>query len=127
VFTGFDAIKFCKTLPASPKLFVYLDPPYYLKGSELYLNHYDDHDHKKLASFLKKRSTMKWVMTYDRVDQIAKLYKGYRQIRFSLSYSATQRKRGKELLIVSKGLRIPKQWRERLPKSAIHLGRAKSV
>ncbi|HEX3093178.1 MAG TPA: DNA adenine methylase [Candidatus Angelobacter sp.] len=122
-FTAFDAISFCKSLPPSPKLFFYLDPPYYVKGSELYLNHYKDSDHKELAAFLKARSSMNWVMTYDRVAEIEKLYKGFRRTRFSLSYSATKRKTGKELLIFSKSLRVPERWQKRLPKSAIHLGR----
>ncbi len=125
LFTGFDAIDFVKTLLPVAKLFVYLDPPYYMKGSELYLNHYSDSDHGKLAAFIKARSTPKWVMTYDRVAQIERLYKGFRKVPFTLSYSATQRKAGNELLILSKGLRLPKEWRARLPKSAIHIGRVK--
>jgi DNA adenine methylase len=104
-------------------LFLYLDPPYYVKGSELYLNHYKDSDHRELASFLKARSTMNWVMTYDRVAEIEKLYKSFRRIHFSLSYSATKRKTGKELLVFSKSIRVPESWQKRLPKSAIHLGR----
>lgn len=124
-FTGLDAIKFVKSLPPGAKQFVYLDPPYYVKGGELYLNHYCDSDHSKLAVFLKARKAMKWVMTYDRVPQIERLYKNLRRVPFTLSYSATQRKAGKEVLIVSKGLRLPKDWRARLPKSAIHIGRVK--
>jgi DNA adenine methylase len=122
-FTAFDAISFCKSLPSLPKLFLYLDPPYYVKGSELYLNHYKDSDHRELAAFLKARSGMNWVLTYDRVPEIEKLYKGFPRIRFSLSYSATKRKIGRELLILSKSVRVPKPWRKRLPKSAIRLGR----
>lgn len=124
-FTGLDAIKFVKGLPPTTKLFVYLDPPYYVKGSELYLNHYCDADHAKLAVFIKARKTLKWAMTYDRVTPIERLYKGLRRVSFTLSYSATERKVGKELLILPRALHLPKEWRARLPKSAIHMGRAK--
>ena len=74
---------------------------------------------------MKTRQSIKWVMTYDRVSQIKKLYKSFRRVPFTLSYSATKRKAGKEVLILSKGLRFPKEWRARLPKSALHIGRLK--
>ena len=49
---------------------IYLDPPYYEHGAELYLNSYTHNDHAELASFLLNRTTIKWVLSYDNVKEI---------------------------------------------------------
>lgn len=123
IFTGKDAIEFIKDLPRVSKMFVYLDPPYYAKGSELYLNHYDDKAHTELASFITKQSSLQWAMTYDRAARIKKLYKGFRQVPFTFSYSATGRSTGKELLIASGRLKLPDSWKRRLPRNLITMAR----
>jgi DNA adenine methylase len=127
LFTNLDAIDFIMRLPSASKLFLYLDPPYYIKGTDLYLNHYSDSDHVALATFLKGCQTIKWAMTYDRAPEVEKLYRGLRRLPFTLSYSATGRRAGKELLILAKGVQLPREWRTRLPKTAITLSRAKSI
>jgi DNA adenine methylase len=88
---------------------VYLDPPYYEKGANLYLNGYTDKDHARLASFLARPKPFKWVLTYDNTPSIANLYKDFRQIPFDLSYSAYERRIGKELLIYRLDLNLPKE------------------
>lgn len=50
--------------------FIYLDPPYYDKGQELYLAGRLDHD--LLAKRLRDFST--WVLSYDDVDEVRALY-----------------------------------------------------
>ena len=67
--SNWDGITLLKKLEKRSKpesYFVFLDPPYYQKGRSLYLNHYKNKDHEKLSRFLKK-SSLKWVMTYDDV------------------------------------------------------------
>lgn len=78
--------------------FIFLDPPYYHKGKSLYLNHYNDKDHEKLANFLEK-TTLKWIMTYDDNDFICNLYKKMNKIKFVIQHSAYKSKKGKEVMI----------------------------
>lgn len=84
----------------------YLDPPYYVKGSELYLNHYRADDHAQLASFIKKQTGYRWLMTYDNVREIHDLYNGCNTAQFNLRYSAHTSRLGSELLIWSSDLSV---------------------
>lgn len=121
-FHNLDAIDFIKDIKNVPRLFVYFDPPYFVKGRELYLNHYAPEDHRQLATFMKECSDFKWVMSYDKTIDIERLYRTFRQVRFQLSYSATVRRAGEEVLILGKGLKFPREWRETLPRTALQRG-----
>lgn len=81
------------------RCFVYLDPPYYLKGSQLYLSYYEPADHAVLCSYLLKNATFAWVLTYDDVDEIRNLYAGLHVIPFNLRYSASTSRTGNEVFI----------------------------
>lgn len=100
-----DLIKRYKRTPTE-KTLVYLDPPYYVKGRDLYLNYYNDEDHKDIAKAIKKYKG-KWIISYDSVNFISELYKGYRQKEYYLSYSAGNPAKGKEIMVYSDGLVIP--------------------
>lgn len=96
-----------KTLPA--KSLFYFDPPYYVKGKDLYLNYYQDNDHQDIAAEISKVSNQKWIVTYDDVSQIRKLYSDYRKKPFKLFYSAgSANKEGKEIMIFSDNIYIAK-------------------
>jgi DNA adenine methylase len=95
-----------KTLPS--KSLFYFDPPYYVKGKDLYLNFYDDNDHKNIAKTISTVSKQKWIVTYDSVPNIKNLYTGYRQIDYKLNYSAAQASKGEEVMIFSDNLSIAK-------------------
>lgn len=114
-FQNLDAIAFINGIKLVKNLFIYLDPPYFAKGKELYLNHYVSEDHRNLASFMRSCREIHWVMSYDRAEDIERLYKPFRQISFALSYSASVRREGHEVLILGKGLRFPREWHETLP------------
>ena len=45
----------------APRSFVYLDPPYFAKGSQLYLNFYCPDDHHRLAHYLKQEANFSLV------------------------------------------------------------------
>ena len=93
------------TLP--PKTLFYFDPPYYIKGKDLYLNYYQDNDHQDIANEISKISNQKWIITYDDVFQIRNLYSKYRKNSFKLSYSAgNTSKEGKEIMIFSDNIYI---------------------
>ena len=80
--------------------FYFIDPPYYVKGSALYTNFYELHDHEQVASRILglKRP---WVLTYDNSPIIRNLYRTRRQFKFNVSYSAARKRIGTELLITS--------------------------
>lgn len=106
--TSMDAVAFLKRykrLPAE-KTLCYLDPPYYVKGKDLYLNYYNDSDHQTIAETIMKYKG-KWIISYDAVDFIKKLYKDYKQTEYYLSYSAGNPSKGRELMIYSDGLILP--------------------
>lgn len=114
-FCNFDAIDFLKKeLPMGrkrSKSFVYLDPPYYKQGKNLYMNHYKDSDHKELSSFVKKQKAAKWIMTYDNAPEIEKLYASQTCYKFSLNYSLQKKKKAKELLIIPLQVAMPRSLR----------------
>lgn len=65
---------------------IYLDPPYYEKGSQLYRNHYQPDDHQRIAlAVMEIRSP--WLVTYDNCDEIKALYQEAQGVEFSLHYS----------------------------------------
>lgn len=101
--TSKDGLAFLKHLNrrvgVAKQSFVYLDPPYYVKSSGLYLNRFTHYDHRRLALYLRSRKNFQWIMTYDNVQAIRDLYKQFPMTAFSLSYSAYERRGGNELLI----------------------------
>lgn len=106
--TNMDAVALIKRYRRTPaaKTICYLDPPYYVKGQDLYLNYYRDEDHKDIAEAIKKFKGQ-WIISYDAVDFISELYKDYRQKEYYLSYSAGNPAKGKEIMVYSNGLLIP--------------------
>ncbi|WP_244849847.1 DNA adenine methylase [Caballeronia sp. SL2Y3] len=105
-----DAERLIKRLARSiaKKAFIYLDPPYYQKGQDLYLNYYCHNDHARLASTIAALpSHIRWMASYDNHPEIRALYSSFRQMTYSLSYSAAERYQGSEALIFADGLTIP--------------------
>lgn len=106
-----DAITFLKKIVSRSNdiddTLVYLDPPYFIKGSEMYLNYYRSKDHANLAAYIRRQSDFLWIMTYDDVPEIRQLYKGCSSIAFELAYSAHSRKKGREICIYGPGLDVP--------------------
>ncbi len=87
--------------------FVYVDPPYYLKGAYLYENHYVHSDHAKLAMQI-SNINHRWIVSYDNAEQIKKIYSKYEQEEFSIGYSARNHSEGAEVMVFSEGLKRPK-------------------
>jgi len=106
-----DAIKFLRQVveksDAPEETLVYLDPPYFVKGSELYLNHYQYKDHVLLARYIQDQTSFKWVMTYDDVPEIHELYSDKQSMQFSLRYCARTKRAGRELLIWADDVLVP--------------------
>jgi DNA adenine methylase len=92
--------------PVSALTFIYLDPPYYLKGEGLYENFYT-HAHHVGISETTRQLQVPWLVSYDAAPEVLKLYGQYRPLRYSLSYSAADRYRGSEVMFFSQGLTVP--------------------
>lgn len=86
--------------------FVYLDPPYYVKGEGLYTNFYEHAHHEEIAELV-GRLDGSWMVSYDSVPEIGVLYGKHRALGYSLSYSAADRYRGDEVMFFSSGLVVP--------------------
>jgi DNA adenine methylase len=112
-----DAIAFLQSVTPDlpPRSLVYLDPPYFSKGSELYVNYYKEDDHKTLSTYVQSMPDLKWVVSYDDVAQIRSLYSSHKQIYYGLKYSASRKMLGKEVIIYSENLVVPESIRHQLP------------
>jgi DNA adenine methylase len=96
-----------KTLP--PKSLIYLDPPYYRKGKDLYYDYYTDADHRGIAQVVRaKLADMKWIVSYDNVKEIREMYAGYRRMIYSIGYSAREVRQGSEVMFFCDALAIPR-------------------
>lgn len=82
-------------------VFAYIDPPYFEKGSYLYLNSFNDEQHRGLASRLNTSASANWVLTYDMAERIKSMYKDRTTLEFGLHYSANRRELASELMVVS--------------------------
>lgn len=107
--TNSDALDVISNLPNlhpdPKKVFLYLDPPYYKKGQQLYLNNYSHLDHLALANSISRiGSEYKWLISYDNVPEIREMYPEFRQSSFNLSYTLQEKKQGNELFIFSPNL-----------------------
>lgn len=101
--SNFDGIQFIQQLDKKKEeIFIYLDPPYYQKGSDLYMNFYAKDDHEKLS--LKVRELKKrWIVSYDNHEFILNLYAEEKKLVHRLSQSVSNRV-GDEIFVFSKKL-----------------------
>lgn len=88
------------------KRFFYLDPPYYVKGSRLYDNFYEHNDHLKISTAIKTLKSP-WVVSYDSVTEIMKMYPNFRNMKYQLGYSASKVAMGSEVMFFSPDLKLP--------------------
>jgi len=106
-----DALELIKKIEKESKnnsIIFYFDPPYYLKGESLYLNHYNKSDHEEVSRAIQCIKNSRWLVSYDATDEIKNLYKDYRKIEYYLLYTAHTIKMGKEILFFSQNLTVPK-------------------
>ena len=104
-----DAYEFIREVPPNlpKKSLIYLDPPYFNRGQDLYQNHYQPSDHKRMASFVKKHVARHWIVSYDHASEIVRMYNGCPMIEYGINYSAQGRYHGAEVMFFSKNLQIP--------------------
>lgn len=90
------------------KTLIYLDPPYYEQGRELYYDYYKPSDHSQLANFIESKMANRfWMVSYDNVLAIKKLYSSFRRVVYNVGYTAREMRTGKEVMFFSPKLVIP--------------------
>ncbi len=85
----------------------YFDPPYFLKASSLYLNHYKPEDHEAVSKGIKNIKNIKWIVSYDNVPEILNLYSDCQMKEFSFKHTAFKVRMGKEVLFFSSSIKQP--------------------
>jgi len=107
--SNFDAEYYIKNyIPNLPEnSLIYLDPPYYEKGSKLYLNAYKKGDHEQLSFVIQNEINQNWVLSYDGVPDIVNLYSKRRHFLYNLQYNAAKVYKGREIFIFSDQMVIP--------------------
>jgi DNA adenine methylase len=108
--TKLDALKFltsgAKKWPSNT--LIYCDPPYYIKGKDLYYHFYKHEDHERIAMFVQDRIVkQRWVVSYDNVPQIRDLYDGCQRAIYGIGYSARGSRTGSEVMFFSDKLSVP--------------------
>lgn len=108
-----DAVDFLRSTANNlpEKSFIYLDPPYYEKGQELYLNAYQHNDHLQLASTVLEELKKPWMVSYDNVSEIRNLFAKATATKeaYQLPYSASLERKGKEIFFLSSTLETEKE------------------
>ncbi len=105
-----DAIKLVEKVQKEStdnNVIFYFDPPYFLKANSLYLNHYKPEDHQKVSEIITSIRDIKWVVSYDNVSEIRKLYRNFQKKEFEFYHTAYEVREGKEILFFSSQLKIP--------------------
>ncbi|PKL92978.1 MAG: DNA methyltransferase [Candidatus Goldiibacteriota bacterium HGW-Goldbacteria-1] len=105
-----DAITLIKKLKKSKdmKTILYLDPPYFVQGHSLYMNYYKPEDHKQIAEQIFGLGEQKWIVSYDDVKEIRRIYSNYKSIKYKLHYSSGEKKTGNEIMFFSDNIIKPK-------------------
>lgn len=103
-----DAADMIQTvIPELPdRTLIYLDPPYYVKGQELYENHYSHPDHLAIAELV-RGIRRPWIVSYDYAPEILEMYRECNSIAYGINYSAQDRYKGAEAMFFSPDLIIP--------------------
>lgn len=108
IITNLDVMDFLSNglLSHYYKTFINFDPPYVVKGSQLYQNSFTKEDHKALSELIVK-CRRKWIVTYDICPLVTELYEGFRKAEIGINYSASNSGKAKEYIFFSDNLSIP--------------------
>jgi len=105
--TRMDALAFVRRGAFARNSLIYFDPPYFDRGPTLYMNAYTKEDHAKVAKAILRRRA-RWVVSYDDVTAIKRLYGSRRMRTLALLHTARSSHVGAEVVFFSDDLRIPR-------------------
>jgi DNA adenine methylase len=82
--------------------FFNIDPPYVIKGSQLYTNFFKESDHRNLEQVISRHlRDIPWIITYDDCKLIRDIYKQYSMTEYGIQHTAGNNVRGKEVVITN--------------------------
>lgn len=102
-----DGLKIIEEYTGQQDVFLYADPPYFEKGSQLYLNAFRNKDHDNLAKLLNSNADSVWMLTYDDAPEIVSLYPDRRKFNIGINYSVRAARKASELLVTSDSFALP--------------------
>lgn len=84
-------------------MFLNIDPPYVVKGSQLYTNFFTEDDHLNLQRVILKHldAEYPWIITYDDCPLVRELYKGFHMQEYGIAHNAGGTVQGKEIIITN--------------------------
>lgn len=104
--------KYITHLPLkTEKVLVYLDPPYYKKGNDLYRHAFKKDDHINFAEYFRRLENFRWLISYDDSDFIRNLFASSNQSFLKFNYFANKAKVGRELMIFSDDCLLPDRYK----------------
>jgi len=104
-----DAVEFLDKVvrPLGANTFIFLDPPYFSVGKELYRDHYFEvEDHYRLSEAVKELK-QPWLMSYDDVSEIRALYPNNLVEDMAMYYHTYSKKHKAEILIYGNCQPVP--------------------
>lgn len=82
--------------------FFNIDPPYVVKGYQLYTNYFKDEDHRNFKEKVEKHlSESVWIVTYDNCELVTDIYNGYHMVEYEILHNAGRSTKGKEIAITN--------------------------
>ncbi|WP_018214277.1 DNA adenine methylase [Desulfitobacterium hafniense] len=84
-------------------MFLNIDPPYVIKGSQLYTNFFTEGDHLNLQRVIVKYldADYPWIITYDDCPLVRDLYKRFHLQEYGITHNAGGTVPGKEIVITN--------------------------
>lgn len=85
-------------------MFLNIDPPYVIKGSQLYTNFFTEEDHLNLKNVIVKHLDdieYPWIITYDACSLVRDLYKDFDMEEYNIMHNAGGSVLGKEIVITN--------------------------
>lgn len=90
-YNGCTSLDFTDLIHSKDNALLYLDPPYYVKGNDLYQFGFTEKDHERLSQSLKS-TDHPWILSYDDCPEIRSLYEWAVVDMVSVNYSITATK-----------------------------------
>ncbi len=103
-----DALDLVRKIKKDKNTIFYFDPPYYLKGPSLYMNHYQHDNHKEVSEEIKRIKNAKWIVSYDNTPEIKGMYRECRKKEYAFFHTAYNTRIGKEILFFSENITVPR-------------------
>jgi len=84
-------------------MFLNIDPPYVVKGSQLYTNYFTEGDHLDLQRIIIKylNENYPWIITYDDCQLVRDIYQRFYMQEYGIAHNAGGTVQGKELVITN--------------------------